>query len=73
MNRKNMLLPAVCFDLYDLYMENGQAAPKQSNIIISKILIWPLNWSLKARFETTLVAEERLLPAAAPVRDMSCK
>lgn len=34
-----MLLPLLLLDRYDLYMENGQAAPKQTSIIISNTLI----------------------------------
>jgi hypothetical protein len=37
--KKSRLLPAFVLDLYDLYIENGQAKPKQNSIIISKILI----------------------------------
>jgi len=31
-----MLLPADVFVFHVLYMENGQAKPKQNNIIVSK-------------------------------------
>jgi hypothetical protein len=39
MNKKVMLLPLLLLDRYDLYMENGQAAPKQTSIMISNTLI----------------------------------
>ena len=35
-----MLLPVSSLEVYDLYMENGQAAPKQINMTASNILIY---------------------------------
>jgi hypothetical protein len=37
MQRKNMLLLVDVFVFHVLYIENGQARPKQNNMIISKI------------------------------------
>ena len=37
--KNTMLLPLLVFDLYDLYIENGQAKPKQNSMAISKMLI----------------------------------
>jgi uncharacterized membrane protein YwzB len=39
MHRNAILFPSLLFARYDLYIENGHAAPKQSSMIISKILI----------------------------------
>ena len=41
-----MLLPLLLLERYDLYIENGQAAPKQISIIISNTLIIILSYSL---------------------------